>query len=85
MKFFGHTLLAAALLLALLLPSCAKEESESYATYEKMALASWIRLNRPDLEENLQEDGGYYVDVLKVGNKDAAPINDTICWVKFDF
>lgn len=84
MKFFGHSLLVAALCAALL-ASCAKEESESYSKYEKMALAAWMRLNRPDLVDNLQEDGGYYVDVLNVGNKDAAPINDTICWVKFDF
>lgn len=69
----------------LVLTSCAKEETESYDKYEAIALKAWMKLNRPGLLENYQQEGGYYVDVKKAGEENAAPINDTICWVRFDF
>lgn len=90
MKFAKRLLYASVVGLAAL-TSCAKQESEPYNKYETMALASWMRLNRPELLENRQEythEGQtyyYYVDVLDGGRMDAAPVNDTICWVKFDF
>ena len=68
----------------LTLASCAKEESVSSEKFEAQALEAWITQHRPELLENYQSDGGYYVDVLDAGNPDAAPINDTVCWVRYD-
>lgn len=83
MKLINRLLyFSAACLVAL--TSCAKEELESFNKYEEMALEAWMTQNRPDLVGNLQSQGGYYVDVLELGDRNAAPVNDTICWVKFD-
>lgn len=84
MKFSLRFLYASAAGLVLL-ASCAKEETESYDKYEAIALKAWMKQNRPELLENYQTEGGYYVDVIEVGNRDAAPVNDTVCWVRFDF
>lgn len=67
-----------------LLASCAKEEGESYDKFEDQALEAWMTQHRPELLNNYQPKGGYYVDVIEPGHADAAPVNDTICWVKFD-
>lgn len=84
MKFSLRVLYASALSL-LLLSSCAKEETQSLDVYETIALKAWMNLNRPELVENLQPVGSYYVDVLDPGDPNAAPVNDTACWVQFDF
>lgn len=68
-----------------LLASCAKEQTESYDKFEDQALEAYITQKHPELLENLQTEGGFYVDVIKPGLADAKPVNDTICWVKFDF
>ena len=68
-----------------LLASCAKEQTESYDKFEDQALEAYITQKHPELLENLQAEGGFYVDVLEPGKADAKPVNDTICWVKFDF
>lgn len=68
----------------LLLTSCAKEQTESYDKFENQALEAWIAQNRQELLANYQPEGGYYVDVIKAGDMQAAPVNDTACWVKFD-
>lgn len=67
--------------------SCAKEPSESYDKFEDQSLEAWIVQNRPGLVGNRQEFGAasYYVEVLAAGDSGAAPVNDTVCWVKFDF
>lgn len=69
----------------LLLASCAEEQTESYTKFEKIALEAWITQHRPQLINNYQPDGGYYVDVLEAGDMAAAPVSDTACWVQFDF
>ena len=66
MKFnirFFHLCAAGLLLMA----SCAKEESVSSEKFETQALEAWITQHRPDLLENYQADGGYYVDILDAG------------------
>ena len=75
---------AAALFLA---ASCAKEESPSYDRFEDQSLEAWIVQNKPALAANRQEFGeaSYYIDVLDAGDPEAAPVSDTVCWVKFDF
>ena len=70
---------------ALFAASCAKEQTESYDKFEDQALEAYMTQKHPELLENYQTEGGYYVDVLEPGKADAKPVNDTICWVKFDF
>ena len=82
---FSLRLLYASVAGLLVLTSCAKEETGSYDKYETIALQAWMKLNRPELLENYQENGGYYVDVIEPGTRQAAPVNDTVCWVRFDF
>lgn len=74
-------------IVALLAGACAREQSESYDRYEDMSLEAWITRHRQDLLGNKQDFGeaSYYIDVLHAGDPDAAPVNDTVCWVKFDF
>ena len=81
------------------LASCAKEQTESYDTFEDQALEAWIVQHRPELADNYQSFGtsGYYLEVLDAGRPQpavddlgkASPenmvISDTVCWVKFDF
>ncbi len=65
--------------------SCAEQMDEEYAPLEDSSLRAWIKKNRPEVLNNYQQQGGYYVDVLDAGDEQAAPINDTVCWVEFDF
>lgn len=44
--------------------SCITEESIPNSKREKISLEAWIRLNKPELLNNYQEDGGYYVEIL---------------------
>ena len=69
------------------LASCAEQGEESYDKFEDMSLEAWIAQNRPELLENKQEfgDASYYIDVISPGDPAAAPVNDTVCWVTFDF
>lgn len=47
--------------LATILVSCVEEPSADFPQIEQMALAAWIDKYRPDLKDNYQEKGGYYV------------------------
>lgn len=74
-------------IVAVLAVSCAREQTESYDKYEDLSLEAWIARHRRELLGNKQDFGeaSYYIDVLHAGDPDAAPVNDTVCWVKFDF
>ena len=78
----------AAMLFAL---SCVKDPSTPYRQIEARSLKNWIEKYRPDLKDNYQEDGGYYVEVIADGIADSLSIADIIadeepgeCWVSFD-
>ena len=79
------TRLAALAVLALPLLSCADPQDESFEGAEARSLHEWIRINRPELTDNYQADGGYYVDVLSLGDTQGPAVADTVCWVKFEF
>ncbi len=83
MKFLTR-IVAVFALAATLFSACAEREDQSYEVIETLALEAWITQNRPELIDNLQEDGGYYVDVVDAGDLNSKPINDTICWVRYD-
>ncbi len=52
---------------ALALMSCITEDSVSNKEREKVSLDAWIRLHKPELVDNYQEEGGYYVEILQDG------------------
>ncbi len=70
---------------AWLLASCMKEGETSTVEREQLALKEWMQIHHPELVENLQSDGGYYVDVERLGDTEGLPINDSACWVRFTF
>lgn len=85
MRYIRLSLAAvAALLLAV---SCAREQSESYNKLEDLSLEAWMAQNKPELLGNRQGFGNasYYIEVLDAGDSGARPVNDTVCWVQFDF
>ncbi len=83
MKFLKSTIFTAVALFAM--AACAEDKAYDYAEFEDASLGAWIRKYRPEIAENYQEEGGYYVEIEELGDMDAAPVNDTLCWVEFDF
>ncbi len=67
------------------LTACMKEGEISVSERERQALDAWIRLNRPELAGNFQQEGGYYVDIEEPGDDAAEPVSDTAQWVRFTF
>ena len=76
---------SALILLVIVTTSCVKEPSISYNDIEKRSLKAWIEKYHPELMENYQEEGGYYVEVLDRGKQDATPITGEDVWVWCDF
>lgn len=72
------------LLFVIATTSCVKEPSISYNEIEQRSLKAWIEKYHSDLLDNYQENGGYYVDVLKPGIQDSLPITGEDVWVWFD-
>ena len=77
MKFTKNIakILLAVALTATALTSCIKEESISNEEREKISLDAWIRINRPDLIDNYQEEGGYYVEILDGDKNENLPVS----------
>ena len=73
-KNITKSLLAMALAAAAL-TSCIKEESISNEEREKISLEAWIKLNKPELLNNYQEEGGYYVEILDGDKNENLPIS----------
>lgn len=73
--------------LSLVLPaSCAKDAVQvPFEERQNIALKAWMANNRPDLLQNRQEEGDYYVDVLDPGDASGDAVRDTIYWVKLEF
>ena len=93
MKFRQQIKIALAVALsAFALTSCIKEEIVSNKEREKISLEAWIKLHKPELLNNYQEEGGYYVEILEGDKNENLPIkgNDfgseplmeqDTCWV----
>ena len=62
-------------LVVVALTSCITEESVSNKEREKISLEAWIKLNRPDLINNYQEEGGYYVEILDGDKNENLPVS----------
>ena len=62
--------------------SCAEEPDNAYpGNTQNKALKAWMTQNRPDLLENYQEEGEYYVDVVSLGDLADSAILETESWV----
>lgn len=85
MKFLRNSLYVSLAGFAALAASCAEQTFESYEKYENIALKAWIEQNRPDLIDNFQEEGKYYVEVVDKGELDKDPIGKEDTWVRFSF
>ena len=57
------------------LASCIKEDSISNEEREKISLDAWIKLNKPELLGNYQEEGGYYVEILDGDKNENIPVS----------
>ena len=64
--------------------SCVESTALKLEEVETLALQSWIEINRPDLLENYQVNGGYYVELLDEGVADSAAVRYDDSWVWFD-
>ncbi len=82
---YPFKVLTIAMLTAATLVSCVEEEQVAFQEIEQMALAAWIDKYRPDLKDNYQEEGGYYVEILDEGCADSLPIAGKSSWVWYDF
>jgi hypothetical protein len=72
------------LLLIIAATACVHEPSISYNDIEQRSLKAWIDKYHPELLNNYQEEGGYYVEVLDRGIQDSLPITGKDIWVWFD-
>lgn len=68
-----------------LLSSCFKEPKVSYEDVERRSLRAWITEYHPELLENYQEEGEYYVEVLDRGIQDSVEVTGKDVWVWCDF
>lgn len=76
------TIILAAMLVAI---SCIKEPEMTFEQIEQRSLKAWIEQHHPELKNNYQENGGYYVEVLDEGCLDSLPIVGKDVWIWFDF
>ena len=57
------------------LTSCIKEESVPNSERERISLEAWIKLHKPELLNNYQEEGGYYVEILSGDKNENLPVS----------
>ena len=84
MKFLYSIFCFVGLSLAVALSSCVKSNEMEFEEVERVALESWMKINRPDLLENYQPIGGYYVELLDEGVADSMPVRHDNAWLWFD-
>ena len=78
-------LLCVALFALLATVACIKEPETSFTDIEQRSLKAWIEKYHPELLENYQEEGGYYVEVLNAGVADSIPVTGKDVWLWYDF
>ena len=72
-----------AVALSFLMVACADPEERLYTGLESQSLKSWMEKYHPDLVQNHQAEGDYYIDVINPGDGPAA--QDTVYWVRMEF
>ena len=76
------TLLASLFVMAV---SCVKEPTITSTEIEQRSLKAWIEKYRPELVDNYQENGGFYVEMLEYGVADSAAISGKDVWLWYNF
>lgn len=96
MRIIRMVLPVAVVSLVLLLSSCTEYANMTADEIEKRSLKAWMTNHHPELLENYQEDGAYYVEVLDEGIADSVALVDALsetkdddgnamgCWVMFN-
>ena len=91
MRYFTQIISLVAVVAVFALGSCTKDKVESFNSIENRSLKAWIMKNRPELVDNFQKDGNYYVEVLDPGVADSMSIHDIVadkkqgdCWLFFN-
>ena len=69
--------------LSFLMVACADPEERLYTGLEAQSLKLWMEKYHPDLVQNHQVEGDYYIDVINPGDGPAA--QDTVYWVRMEF
>ena len=77
--------IASLLAVTVMAVSCVEEPTMSYNDIEQRSLKAWINKHKPDLLDNYQEEGGYYVEVLDAGCADSVAITGKDVWLWYDF
>lgn len=71
--------------LVLVATACIKEPTFDSHEIEQRSLKAWIEKYHPELVNNYQEKGGYYVEMHNYGIADSVPISGKDVWVWYDF
>ncbi|MEE0863897.1 MAG: hypothetical protein U0L61_02040 [Alistipes sp.] len=69
----------------LLAVACIEEPTMDANDIEQRSLAAWIDKYRPDLKDNYQTEGGYYVDLIDEGCQDSLPVTGKDVWLWYNF
>lgn len=82
MKFFNRIFCIVCAVVGL--SSCVEYDGLSFEEAESIALQSWIQINHPELMDNYQVNGDYYVELLDEGVADSLPVRNAASWVWFE-
>ncbi len=63
--------------------ACVREPQETHEKIEQRSLRAWIKKYHPELLDNYQEEGGYYVEILEEGSNDHITTGKNV-WIWFD-
>lgn len=80
-----YVVVASVIAMVVMAVSCIKEPTISFNDIEQRSLKAWIEKYHPELADNYQEDGGYYVEVLNPGCADSMAITGKDAWLWYDF
>ena len=73
------------LAVAVMAVSCIEQPTIGFEEIEQRSLKAWITKYKPELLDNYQEEGGYYVEVLDAGVADSVAITGKDVWLWYDF
>lgn len=77
-----YLIIATAIILGV---ACVEEPTMTATEIEQRSLKAWIEKYHPELKDNYQEEGGYYVEILDAGIQDSLPVTGKDAWMWVDF
>jgi hypothetical protein len=69
----------------LFITSCVHEPTTTFDDIEQRSLKAWIEKYKPELLDNYQQEGGYYVEVLDYGVADSTAVTGKDVWLWYNF